>query len=470
MSIVTVPTVSATMSAGSILGKSNACVHTFEPAIVQGTVAVIGAGKIGLPLCAQFVGHSWNVVAVDNNPAVVVSINRGESHIGDEPKVAKQILSGVEAGWLYATGSIHQAVSKADVVVVIIPVAVDENKDPDFTAMDRVVEEIGASVQLGTIIIFETTVPIGTTRNRYVPMLEMNSGMKVGVEFYVAFSPERVSSGSIISTLNTYPKLVGGVNKISTQAAAEFYDAVLDTEVVKMTSSEEAEFAKLMDTTYRDVNIALASEFATIADNLGLDVQEVISAANSQPYSNVHQPGIGVGGHCIPVYPHMLMASTGVDTPMIALARTLNDMGIYRAVDEVQQTAINLEGRIVLVLGLTYRDGVKELAYSRAIPLIKRLKWVGATVFAWDPLLTENEIRALGVEAWSWGVGLPAVAIISQTADPMFEDIDVAWFPGLEVIYDGRNSLRKVRIPADVRYVGVGIQGNHRLDWGPIGI
>ncbi len=193
-------------------------------------------------------------------------------------------------------------------VVLIVPVMLDADRRPDYRYMDAAVASIAPGVHAGSTVIFETTLPIGDTRNRFAPALEAVSGLVADRDFFVAFSPERLFSGAVLENLAVYPKLVGGIGPASTDRAARFYASVLDAEVVAMTSSEAAEFSKLADTTYRDVNIALANEFARAADLHGIDVQEVIAAANSQPYSHIHQPGIGVGGHCIPVYPHLLLA------------------------------------------------------------------------------------------------------------------------------------------------------------------
>ena len=169
-----------------------------------------------------------------------------------------------------------------------------------------------------------------------------------------------------------------------------------------MSSAEAAEFSKLADTTYRDVNIALANEFARYADRIGVDVTEVIAAANSQPYSHIHQPGIGVGGHCIPVYPHFLL-DRAPELSLVARAREVNDGQVDVAIEALRASLGSLDGVGVLVLGLTYRHGVKELAYSRALPLIERLRAAGAACLAFDPLLTDDEVRATGAEPWRWG-------------------------------------------------------------------
>jgi nucleotide sugar dehydrogenase len=426
-----------------------------------GTVAVVGAGKMGLPLGAQFASHGWSVIAVDVNPEVVESINAGRSHVGDEPGLAELVGRVHAEGRLRATLDAASAAREADVVVLIVPVMLDAEQRPDYRYMDAAVASIAPGIHAGITVIFETTLPIGDTRRRFAPALEAASGLVADRDFFVAFSPERLFSGAVLENLAVYPKLVGGISPASTDRAARFYAGVLDAEVVAMSSSEAAEFSKLADTTYRDVNIALANEFAWAADLHGIDVQEVIAAANSQPYSHIHQPGIGVGGHCIPVYPHLLLArAPGLS--LVETARRVNDGQVDRALAILDPLVGGLAGAPVLVLGVTYREGVKELAYSRGTALIAALRAAGALVSAFDPLLTDDEIAALGAEPWHWGEHGPFRAIVSQTADRRFAGLDAAWFPALRAVYDGRNSLRELALPADVTYVGVGVQASTR--------
>jgi nucleotide sugar dehydrogenase len=332
----------------------------------------------------------------------------------------------------------------------------DDAQQPDYRHMDAAVEAIGPGLHAGSLVIFETTLPVGDTRNRYAPRLEALSGLRADEDVFVAFSPERLYSGAALRNLATYPKLVGGVGPASTARAAAFYDAVLDTEVVAMSNAEAAEFSKLADTTYRDVNIALANEFARYAERVGVDIHEVIDAANSQPYSHIHQPGLGVGGHCIPVYPHFLM-SRAPELEMVALARRTNDGQVGVAIKALQQELGGLEGVPILVLGLTYRHGVKELAYSRALPLIERLTHQGAVVSAFDPLLSDGETLACCATAWRWGAPGPFRAIVTQTADPLFSTLDPSWFADLEVLFDGRDSLGELALPETVAYRGIGV-------------
>jgi nucleotide sugar dehydrogenase len=425
-----------------------------------GTVAVVGMGKIGLPLAAQYAGAGWRVIGVDVLPEVVEKLNAGRVHVDEEPGLAERIAEAHAAGRFEATLSHADAARRADVVVMIVPLMLSDEQLPDYRLIDPATDAVGEGLHAGSLVIYETTLPVGDTRRRFGPALERSSGLASGDPdqgFLLAFSPERVYSGRVFRDLATYPKLVGGVDAASTDRAAAFYRSVLpeSAEVWPLSNAEAAEFAKLAETTYRDVNIALANELARFAERSGVDVQEVIRGANSQPFSHIHQPGLGVGGHCIPVYPHFLI-SRAPELQIPELARRINDGQVGLAVQELQRDLGSLEDVPVLVLGLTYREGVRELAYSRAIPLIERLRFHGADVSAYDPLLDDADVERLGARPWAWGEPSDARAIVVQTGDARFRELDLERFPELRILFDGRNTLRDLPRPDQVRYVGVG--------------
>jgi nucleotide sugar dehydrogenase len=469
MTIVSRPSRVVSLLGGSIATPANTCSHgtprsvspwSGEPGTV-GRAVVVGAGKMGLPLAVQFARHGWHVTAVDVNPAVVAAINAGQSHVAEEPGLAEGVAEVHAAGRLSATADAGAAVRQADVAVLIVPVMLDDTQQPDYRYMDSAVDSIAGGVHPGVTIIFETTLPVGDTRGRFAPRLEAATGLKADQDFFVAFSPERLFSGAVFANLSAYPKLVGGIGPESGRRAAEFYDSVLDAEIVQMSGAEAAEFSKIADTTYRDVNIALANDFARYADRVGVDIQEVIEGANSQPYSHIHQPGIGVGGHCIPVYPHLLL-SRAPDLEVVAVSRHVNDAQVGNAIKSLEALLGGLDDVPILVLGLTYREGVKELAYSRALPLIERLSFHGAEVSAADPLLSDEEIGRCCATPYHWGQPGPFRAIVTQTADKLWETIDFSLFPKLTVILDGRNSLRRIDLPETCRYIGIGVQAETR--------
>src|SRR5947209_5488765 len=272
------------------------------------TVAVVGMGKIGLPLAIQFAQQGRRVIGCDVNPKVVEMINSGQSHVQEEPELASAVASAVASGALSATVNTTEAVRQAGIVVVIVPVVIDANQEVNFQALDAATRAIGEGLQPGTLVIYETTLPVGTTSLRLRELLEGTARLRAGQDFLLAYSPERVSSGFIFRDLRNYPKIVGAIDEQSLAAAVAFYRSVLEAGIISMASTDEAEFVKLIETTYRDVNIALANEFACFADAHGLDVVAAIAAANTQSYSHIHTPGVGVGGHCIPVYPYFLLA------------------------------------------------------------------------------------------------------------------------------------------------------------------
>ncbi|MGD0862234.1 MAG: nucleotide sugar dehydrogenase [Candidatus Limnocylindrales bacterium] len=469
MTIVSTPSRVPSFLGGTITAPVNPCTHgqprTASPwageAGTVGRAVVVGAGKMGLPLAVQFARHGWDVTAVDVNPDVVAAVNAGHSHVTEEPGLAEGVAEVHAAGRLLATTDAAAAVRQADVAVLIVPVMLDDAHQPDYRSMDSAVASISGGVHRGLTVIFETTLPIGDTRGRFLPRLEAAGGLTGDDDLFVAFSPERLYSGAVFANLATYPKLVGGVGPESTRRAAVFYDSVLDAEIVAMSCAEAAEFSKLADTTYRDVNIALANEFARVADRVGVDVQEVIAAANSQPYSHIHQPGIGVGGHCIPVYPHLLL-SRAPDLEVVATSRRTNDGVLSSVIKTIETQLGGLDDAPILVLGLTYRENVKELAYSRALPLIDRLGFHGAEVWAYDPLLSDEEVGRNCARPYHWGDPAPFRAIVTQTGDRLWRAIDFSLFPSLEVLFDGRNSLREVELPAAVRYFGIGVQAATR--------
>ncbi len=421
-------------------------------------IAVVGLGHIGLPLAVQYASRGHQVIGCDVDARVVEAINRGESPHADEPVLAERVPQLVRDGLLSATTDDEAGVRQAEVVVVIVPVVVDDAREVDYSHIDAATREVARGLQPGTLVIYETTLPIGTTRDRLGPMLEAGSGLQLDRDFALAFSPERVLVGRVLLDLQRYPKIVGATSPEGTRRAVDFYTAVLEpgTEVRAMASAEAAEMTKLAETTYRDVNIALANEFAQVAARRGIDVTEVIAAANSQPYSHIHQPGVGVGGHCIPVYPHLLFsAEPGLQLP--PLSRAVNDGMAAYAVGQLAEALGSLQGESVLILGIGYRGDVQEDFFSSAFLLREALQAGGARTYAHDPYFDADHLRHRGFEPYDLAAPQPVRAAILQAAHTAYRDLDLASIPGLEVVLDGRNALDRERVEsAGLRYLGVG--------------
>ncbi|WP_371164294.1 nucleotide sugar dehydrogenase [Buchananella felis] len=409
-------------------------------------IAVIALGKIGLPLAVQFAESGHEVIGVDVNPAVVADVNAGVEPFPGEAFLAEKLAALVPAGKLRATTDYAEAIPGADAVVIVVPLFVDEETgQPDFGWMDAATRSLGEHLTPGTLVSYETTLPVGTTRHRWAPLLEQISGLKEGQDFHVVFSPERVLTGRVFADLRRYPKLIGSLSPEGTRRAREFYEAVLQFDerddlprpngVWDLGAAEASEMAKLAETTYRDVNIGLANQFAIYADKLGIDVAPVIEACNSQPYSHIHSPGIAVGGHCIPVYPRLYL-STDADADIVRVARAANAVMPDYAVERLAHTLGSLEGLKVAVLGASYRGRVKETAFSGVFATVDALRSRGANVVVHDPMYSPEELAKYGWDAYQLGEAVDAAVI--QADHPEYAQLTAAELPGLRALLDGR--------------------------------
>jgi nucleotide sugar dehydrogenase len=411
-------------------------------------ICVFALGKIGLPLAVQFASLGHRVTGVDISPRVVDLVNAGQAPFPGETGLDEALKQVVADGRLTATLDGTAAVADAEAVVIVVPLIVDAAGVPDFGPLDAATSAVAAGLKPGTLVSYETTLPVGTTRERFAPMLASGSGLAAGTEFHLVFSPERVSSGRIFADLKKYPKLVGGVDEASTERGVSFYQQVLEFDVRddlprpngvwNLGTSEASELAKLAETTYRDVNIGLANTFARYADRIGVDVAAVIEACNSQPFSHIHQPGIAVGGHCIPVYPRMYLWNDP-EAEVVRVAREANAaMPAYAVSLLAEEQGSELAGVRVAVLGIAYRGGVKETAFSGVFPTVEALKERGADVVVADPMYTDEEIRGLGFTPYTVGSGEPVDAAIIQTDHVEYRTLTPADLPGISTLIDGR--------------------------------
>ena len=411
-------------------------------------IAVVALGKIGLPLAVQFAKKGHHVIGCDVNQKTVDLVNAGTEPFPGEAHLAQYLSECVKSGHLTATTDTTTAVSQSDAVVIVVPLFVDEEGIPDFGWMDSATEKIAQGLKPGTLVSYETTLPVGTTRNRFAPALEKGSGLVAGKDFHLVFSPERVLTGRVFADLRKYPKLVGGINEASTKAGIKFYEAVLDFDdradlsekngVWDLGTAEASEMAKLAETTYRDVNIALANQFAIFAEGANIDIAKVIAASNSQPYSHIHQPGIAVGGHCIPIYPRFYLWNDPEAT-VVRSAREANAKMPEHAVSLLSGALGDLKGKKVAVLGVSYRGGVKESAFSGVFGTVTALKSRGAEVVVNDPMYSDEEIAALGFTPYAIGENVDAV--ILQADHKEYKGLSKNDFPGVKAVVDGRRAM-----------------------------
>jgi nucleotide sugar dehydrogenase len=406
---------------------------------------VVALGKIGLPLATQIARAGHEVIGCDIDAVTVDLVNAAQPPFPGEDGLAEALAEVVGDGRLRATTETTEAVAGgAELVVAVPPLVVDADARPDFGALDAVLAAIGAGLQAGTTVAVETTLPVGTTRNRVAPALARHSGLRAEDEFFSVFSPERVYSGRVFRDLATYPKLLGGLSAAGEARGVKLYRSFLDAEVWPMGSAEAAELTKLAETTYRDVNIALANEFARFADRTGIDLDRVIAAANSQPFSHIHRPGVAVGGHCIPVYPRFYLEADH-EARLPGAAREVNQAMPGYAVDLLEAELGTLAGARVVILGVAYRGNVKETAFSGAFVLRDALAARGAEPLAIDPLYDDDELRALGFEVWD---GREAAGAILQADHAGYTALGPDDLPGVRAIVDGRGLLDGARFAA----------------------
>lgn len=425
-------------------------------------VSVIGVGKMGLPIAVWIASQGARVWACDQNPAVVEAIQVGRPAI-DEPGVSELLTEVRTAGRLLATRDTAKAVADSEVVIVIVPAVLAVGREPDLRNLEAASRDIAQGLQRGTLVVYETTVPVGTTRERMIPILR-TSGLEPGVEFLVAYSPERVKSRLVLRHLTETPKIISGFDDRSAAAAAAFYRTYLGASVFDAGLLEAAEFAKLAGMVYRDVNIAVANQLAAYAEAIGFDAWPILEAANTDGETALLRPGIGVGGHCTPVYPYFLLsdaARRGVDVSLAARAREVNDLQAGRAVARLDAALGGLAGRRVGILGLGFRPEVKEHIYSPAFLVDASLRLHGADIRVHDPLYTDAELAAHNFAGWSpdhldnWA----PEALVLVTGHSAFAGLDLEALrqAGLRVVVDGRRFWKPDAVDAlGLSYVGVG--------------
>ncbi|WP_137291565.1 nucleotide sugar dehydrogenase [Natronorubrum halophilum] len=406
-------------------------------------VAVYGLGKMGLPLASVYAETTGNVTGVDVDPDVVETINGGSSHVVGEHGLDDLVAEQVGAGRLEATTNGPDAATTARIHVIIVPTLLDDDGEPNLATVESVIDDIATGLAPGDLVIAESTLPPGSCRDVLEPHLVSESGLAAD-EFGLAFCPERTSSGTALRDIRgQYPKVVGGIDDESTRAAAVVYDELSNNDVHPVSDATTAESVKVFEGIYRDVNIGLANELGRLADELGISVREAIETANDLPMCQLHDPGPGVGGHCIPYYPHFLLSRMETPMDLTRTARRVNDemptVVVDRLERELAATGTDLADASVVVLGVTYRPGVEETRASPAIDIIDGLNEIGATVAGVDPLVDPAEYGARSVEIDDIdGEAFDAAVIVT----PHQEFERIAW-ADLEpmIVVDGRDAV-----------------------------
>ncbi len=365
----------------------------------QARIAVIGLGYVGLPLALAFAKQGFQVTGIDIDPRKVDAIQQGQSYIADIP--SSDLARWVEAGRFRATTD-YGELDAMDVALICVPTPLNKTRDPDVRYLIAAGESIARHLHPGMLVVLESTTYPGTTEELLLPMLEQEGSYRVGHDFFLAFSPERIDPGRTDWTVENTPKVVGGVTPACLDVATALYQEAIER-VVPVSSPAAAEMTKLLENTFRAVNIALVNEVALMCDKLGLDVWEIIEAAATKPYGFMKfTPGPGVGGHCIPLDPHYLswkLKTLNYNARFIQLAGEINsDMPRYW-VEKVQDALNEVEKPVknsrILVLGVAYKRDIDDVRESPALDIIALLKEKGADVRYHDPHVPEFAYNGL---------------------------------------------------------------------------
>lgn len=412
------------------------------------TVSILGLGYVGLPLAVVFAEAGFDVIGIDPIQAKVDELNQGKSYVIDVP--SEVVARLIKSGKLKATAD-FSALKQADAVSICVPTPLRKTGDPDLSFIVSATEELAKYLHPGMVIVLESTTYPGTTRELTLPKLEETSGLKVGKDFFLAFSPERVDPGrQDFTTINT-PKVLGGITPECCDVAVAWYSQALK-KVVPVSSAEVAEMAKLLENTFRMINIGLVNELALMCDRLGVDVWEVIDAAATKPFGFMKfTPGPGLGGHCIPIDPLYLswkLKALNYTARFIELASEINTGMPRHVVSRIQDTlnsaSKSLKGSRVLVLGVAYKPDIDDLRESPALDVIRLLQQKGALVDYHDPFISHikhDNWEIFSVKDLMQSVrDADCLAIITNHSTYDYPAI----LKEAKLIFDARNALGKI--------------------------
>ncbi|MBA7502438.1 UDP-N-acetyl-D-mannosamine dehydrogenase [subsurface metagenome] len=394
----------------------------------EAKIAVIGLGRVGLPTAVIFANVGFRVIGVDVSRKIIATISKGKSPYA-EPNLDNLLKKAIKMGKLKTTTNTTGAAKEADVAVVCVQTPLTEDKKPNLSYLEAACEDVAEGLSSGKLVAIESTVPPRTTKELIAPLLEKKSGLKCKTDFWLAYCPERIAPGKAIQEFVENPRIVGGHDKESAEIAAELFRTVVKGGVL-VTDCVNAEVAKLAENTFRDVNIAFANELALICEHLGADVTEVIKLANTHPRVNVHRPGCGVGGPCLPKDPYLLLH--GVKTArfrskVIGPSRELNDLmpehTIELVVKALKKAGKDIKKSKIAVLGVAYKEDVNDVTNSPAERIIKRLRSLGAKVFVFDPYCEESfgARKATNI----WGAVKDAECMIICTGHKILRELKI---------------------------------------------
>lgn len=413
-------------------------------------VAVIGLGYVGLPLAVEKAKAGFKTIGFDVQKSKVEMVNTGHNYIGDV--IDDDLSQLVKDGMLSATTD-FSFIKDADFIAICVPTPLDAYQQPDISYVKASAEQVAKYLKKGTMVVLESTTYPGTTEELLKPILEKGSGLKCGEDFYLGFSPERVDPGNAVYKTKNTPKVVGGIGKDATEVIAAMYRAVLDGDVYEVSSPAIAEMEKILENTYRNVNIGMVNELAMLCDKMDINIWEVIEAAKSKPYGfQAFYPGPGLGGHCIPLDPYYLSWKAreyGFHTSMIESSMMINDRMpeycVERASKILNRDQKALNGAKVLALGVAYKQDIDDYRESPALPVIKKFAEAGTTIDYYDPFIPEYRYEGQshkGIEGISPEI-IQGYDLIIITAAHTTVDYDMIQ-QNAKVIFDTKNAMKTI--------------------------
>lgn len=416
-------------------------------------ISVIGLGYVGLPTAVYFAEKGFKVYGVDKLVRIVNGLNKGVSHL-HELGLDQRIKLVIDQDKFHCTNDTFEAVSNSDIVFIIVPTPITKDKEPDLSHVISAAEDISKSIKKGQLIVLESTVYPGVTDDIVKPILE-SSGLKAGVDFGLAYCPERYNPGDTKHTIDNVNRVVGGITREWAEVTKDVYSYVIKAKIDTVSDIKTAEAAKVIENIQRDLNIALMNELALIFERMGIDVIEVIKAASTKWNFNVYYPGAGVGGHCLPVDPYYLVSKArefGYHSKVITAGREINDYMPYHIFEILRDALNDMERSVknskIAVLGFSYKENVGDVRESPAEYFVTELVKRGAIVTVVDPYVDEKYIRSLGV---SYTKNIyesldGADAFVIMTSHNIFRDMDLDRAKKLmntPLVIDGRRIFKK---------------------------
>lgn len=418
--------------------------------------ATVGLGYVGLPLLVEKAKAGFRTIGFDVSSEKVEKVNHGESYIGDV--VQEDLADLVNNSMLSATTDFSR-VKECDFIALCVPTPLDTHQQPDTSFMEKAAQEIAPYIKKGTMVVLESTTYPGTTEELIKPILENGSKLQCGKDFYLGFSPERVDPGNLIYKTKNTPKVVGAIGEDALECIARVYEVILDGGVTKVSSPAVAEMEKILENTYRNVNIGLVNELAMLCDKMGINVWEVIEAAKTKPYGfTAFYPGPGLGGHCIPLDPYYLSWKAreyGFHTSMIEASMTINDgmpeWVASRAARILNRSKIAMKESNILVLGVAYKQDIDDYRESPAIRVIDRIEARGAVVKFYDPLIREYTYKGktkTSVNELNAEMLFSADLVIITCAHTMIDYEFVQ--ENSKMILDTKNAMKAIKVRSNI--------------------